>query len=171
MPIPASRRHDGGGAPHEVGREHECPSPHFSESFLLYAICDGTAVKFGVARGPVARMGNLQVGNPRGLSLVAVVDDIGYGAERAVHEFLAADCVRGEWFGGERVAAVVAAMKAGVEELKSALGGIWYQDIDAASWDEGRVVVQLKDRTYLRDRGRYNAYQREYMRKRRAGLR
>jgi hypothetical protein len=81
-------RNDGRGCPpHEVGRENECPSPHFSESFLLYAICDGTAVKFGVARDPVARMGNLQVGNPRGLSLVAVVEDIGYGAERAVHEF------------------------------------------------------------------------------------
>jgi len=69
---------------------------------ILYAICAGDAVKFGVTGNSVeSRLAEMQTGNAHELGIAAqyecrVLD--AYEVERLVHEVLVQDRIRGEWF-------------------------------------------------------------------------
>jgi hypothetical protein len=63
---------------------------------LVYAIGDGFCVKVGRSAGhPMARLRDLQTGNPRRLTLVAYTSTL---TERQAHRRLARWRVAGEWF-------------------------------------------------------------------------
>lgn len=68
---------------------------------MIYAIMCGKngPIKFGIAKSPKSRLGELQVGNPKTLILLGsqeTKDDV--AIERRIHEHCRVDRVRGEWF-------------------------------------------------------------------------
>lgn len=73
-----------------------------AEASFLYVIGDGTgAHKVGVSARPARRLGQLQVGNPRLLSLLhsrAVEGRIADAVEEYAHWLLRESYLRGEWF-------------------------------------------------------------------------
>lgn len=73
--------------------------PMFPKPLFVYVIQDSSgAVKIGKANNPVARLSELQCGNPYPLTLRAVVVAY-YGTEETLHYLWARYRVRGEWFG------------------------------------------------------------------------
>lgn len=65
---------------------------------------DAPPIKVGVAKDPIARMANLQQGNPARLRLLFVLPG-GYDLEADFHRRLEECGIRGEWFGGDQAAA------------------------------------------------------------------
>lgn len=55
-------------------------------------------------RALMLRINDLQIGNPRPLSLLAVVENMNQGAERAVHQAWSKWRVAGEWFFASEIA-------------------------------------------------------------------
>jgi hypothetical protein len=83
---------------------------------LIYAIRVARGpIKFGLAEDPVARMGSLQIGNPKDLILLASCQTANDAAvEAEIHKHCRADHIRGEWFeASERTWKVAAHIKAG----------------------------------------------------------
>lgn len=66
---------------------------------MIYFIWDsGTnAIKIGVSNFPVARLGELQIGNPNVLFLLRVAEG-DEATESALHKRFADDLIMGEWF-------------------------------------------------------------------------
>jgi hypothetical protein len=76
-------------------------------TFLYFVQDAGGPVKIGIAANPWNRFKNLQVANPRRLTLLAVVPATA-DLERLLHSILRPDRIRGEWFASTpRVLAVV----------------------------------------------------------------
>lgn len=78
----------------------------------VYFIGNARTVKIGVASDPAQRLADLQVGNPRRLSVIAEMPgDERY--ERILHEHFAELRIRGEWFRhADRLAEFIAALPA-----------------------------------------------------------
>lgn len=68
-------------------------------------------VKFGFAKNVRARVATLQTGNPQELKLLSATPSQ-RELERAIHDFLRPDHVRGEWFRGPLVAVALAKLDA-----------------------------------------------------------
>lgn len=65
----------------------------------VYVVEDGIGVKIGHTMGPVAvRVAALQTGNPRLISTIATVSDVGYAVEAHLHNAFAQWAMQGEWF-------------------------------------------------------------------------
>lgn len=79
---------------------------------MIYAIQAGEdgPIKFGVAGNPRSRLGNLQIGNPMPLAILAAVD-LPNSCERQIHKWLREENVRGEWFRGPKTSDVLLDLK------------------------------------------------------------
>lgn len=74
-----------------------------TEFSSLYIISEGDdgPIKIGVSRNPRTRLTDLQIANPRQLTIFVTytfVEEIAYECEVRLHEELAERRVRGEWF-------------------------------------------------------------------------
>ena len=70
------------------------PDPRF-----VYVILCADFVKIGIARNPESRLGNMQVGCPLGMKLIAKYPSPNAKRdERRLHDLLVKFSVRGEWF-------------------------------------------------------------------------
>ena len=125
---------------------------------MLYIITDGEHFKFGISRNVVDRMATLQTGNPRAMSIVAVIDtpitnenldEQDQDLEADLHAFLWQDRISGEWFNGTaaRVKAVVELIKGRhyidvmsmmAAEVHHILNLPFSAFTDAACWDRWR---------------------------------
>jgi hypothetical protein len=63
----------------------------------IYFIQDGDAVKIGISLDPAARLKDLQLGNPRPLSILFQIEG-DLDGEAMLHKLLAAERIRSEWF-------------------------------------------------------------------------
>lgn len=127
---------------------------------MIYAIRAGdVAVKFGVAKDPEDRLKTLQTGCPHKLELIAVMD-LPHTNERLMHKYLSEHRLMGEWFKPcEKV----------TEVLSDPRWIARWQKSEEPVCDSAKVVahVSAKPPHNRWNREAYNAYQREYMRKRR----
>lgn len=74
------------------------PKPRQRVYFAQSGEDDGP-VKIGVARDPVARLRELQVGNHEFLRLLGYTEECdAFKIEQRLHRQLHASCIRGEWF-------------------------------------------------------------------------
>jgi hypothetical protein len=64
---------------------------------VYFALC-GNLVKIGFARDVGKRLVELQCGNPKPITIVAVIPDVLPSVERHLHREFAESRVRGEWF-------------------------------------------------------------------------
>ena len=83
---------------------------------VVYAICSGDAVKFGVTAGLVqSRLNDLQTGNARTLGIAAEYpSEFAYELEAAIFDSLSAHRIRGEWyFPADAVLELVEVMRGG----------------------------------------------------------
>lgn len=121
---------------------------------MIYLIQAGEAgpVKIGVARNPLYRMRELQTGQAETLFLVDEID-APHANERFMHEELKEFRIRGEWF---RPVLEVFEVFERCKTNPRRIVGLCESD--------GSGVSPRKQRWA---REKYNAYQREYMRKRR----
>lgn len=90
----------------------------------IYAVdCEGEAVKFGIARRPLSRLAGLQVSHFKELKLLGVLR-APKACEILIHDFLAEERIRGEWFryseGTNRVIDLIRSKN--VDGLKSLIG-------------------------------------------------
>lgn len=76
------------------------PAPRQITPGFIYFIGDGTAIKIGKSKDhPSRRIGELQTGNPRILTLVRAIETLDIDtAEKSLHLQYAAQSVLGEWF-------------------------------------------------------------------------
>lgn len=82
----------------------------------LYVVEETSAVKLGIAARNLAnRLSNLQVGNPRPLTLIAYLPAT-LALERFLHGWLSSERVAGEWFNKSRRVYEVCAMLVSVAE-------------------------------------------------------
>ena len=71
-------------------------------------------VKIGIAKNPIKRMNDLQIGVPMLLVLIAVAD-WPHAMEKRIHRVLADHRVRGEWFANcDKIASMINHMQRGV---------------------------------------------------------
>ncbi len=78
----------------------------------LYAITDGSAVKFGVSTDTGKRLASLQTANPNKLQLLSSIY-CSEAVESDVHSYLKPSRINGEWFKWDaRAKAIVLLMKA-----------------------------------------------------------
>ena len=68
-----------------------------AEVGFVYFVSDGEAIKIGKANDPKRRLGGIQTGTARPLSLLGVVPG-GRRMERRIHREFQAHRLRGEWF-------------------------------------------------------------------------
>jgi hypothetical protein len=79
-------------------------------------VCDGQAVKVGIAQDIPQRIKQLQTGNPARLVLMHSIEIpsaprwMVERAERLIHAYLASERVSGEWFMGRKTRALLTAM-------------------------------------------------------------
>jgi len=71
-----------------------------SKSKSIYFITDhvSKAYKIGIAQNPLARLKDLQVGNPYPLVLTEIIENATHEMESALHKQFAKDRLHGEWF-------------------------------------------------------------------------
>lgn len=148
-----------------------------TQGFYVMGVQNGR-YKVGVAFDAPMRLKELQTGNPEPIQLLMNIDTAcdGVGArvlEKAVHELLSPYLIRGEWFA------------ASFETIDRAVSCAWARLLSAPVAETTSPVVQpdavLSDseipdiaetetrqaRWRARNKDRYNAYMREYMRGRR----
>ena len=77
---------------------------------IVYAIRANNRVKFGTTRHLKQRLVDLGCGCPDEYELLATIPGH-YRSERAVHEYLADERVKGEWFSGEKTEELVKTMQ------------------------------------------------------------
>jgi hypothetical protein len=127
-----------------------CISVHGLTKTMIYAIQvgDDGPVKIGRGKNPTARLADLQVGSPFPLRLVAQCSWHDQN-ETIIHHHLRESYMQGEWFEPtEAVLEVVSLMRR----------------------EDFAGLCKMIGRLYEMPRFDKKAYQREYMRKRRAGL-
>ena len=114
---------------------------------MIYAIrCNGTDfIKFGRAKDVGRRLVELDNANPHELS-VAVVSQWHDGAETAIHRFLQAHRVKGEWFqDGPSARLVMAWMldaERGLEQLQHASAQVARQRTKEEKEERERVALR-----------------------------
>jgi hypothetical protein len=87
------------------------PLPPASGFGTVYVLEDGSGVKIGYTNGPVAkRIGELQTGNSRRITLVAEMSNATPELEALIHSKLDEWNVTGEWFARDQLVAQAAAV-------------------------------------------------------------
>ncbi len=70
--------------------------------FIKSGESENAPIKIGVAGNVDKRLGDLQVGNPEKLTVVAAIKALGeehaYWIEKSLHKFFKSNNIRGEWF-------------------------------------------------------------------------
>ena len=139
---------------------------------MIYAIRAGDEgpIKIGRARKPKTRLRELQVGSALPLRIVAESDWHDEN-ESILHDCLRDSSLRGEWFEPtESVLTAVALIRSGDLDGLEALAGRAFraQPFDKVAYQREYMRKRratVADRTpNRRSRADYNAYQREYMR-------
>jgi len=126
---------------------------------VLYAICAGDAIKFGVTENSVqSRLESLQTGNATTLDIAAEYEsDFAYELESAIFDRLAEYRIRGEWY------FPTAAVLELIEVMRSADLRDYLSRGPEAEHGQMRNWQSLARQAEARKN-----YMREYMRKRRA---
>ena len=113
---------------------------------MIYAIQAGESgpIKFGVARNPNARLGELQTGNAIVLKIIALAD-VDHSIEGFIHRHLEADHEHGEWFRpSPRALGVVDAMRRQQWSSEHVLVNYIYDaDLSAVVWYRRRLGAKL----------------------------
>lgn len=139
---------------------------------MIYAISagDNGSVKFGVAGNPVARLSELQTGNPVRLKLLAYAA-VHHELERVIHYHLRDYRLVGEWFcPAQPVLDMVEAIKSQAFSNEHVITNhIYFADITAINWYARRFGYRTEPYHLVSEdyRELKPGYIRDYMAKRR----
>lgn len=94
----ADELRSGGASPTGIGAR-VAPRPCQHGGFVYFMLCDGAAVKIGIAKDVAKRLHGIQCGNPKPVVLLAYYWVASPKDEEAgLHDRFVREHIRGEWF-------------------------------------------------------------------------
>jgi hypothetical protein len=105
-------------------------------------------IKIGKADSPMCRLGELQVGNPEQLSLLAVIEDVPEALESYYHDLFGYCWIRGEWFAAtDELLGIVSEVAQGNPDPDP--DPLSAKDIDAPSPEPSHELLEWESASYL----------------------